>query len=440
MNPDLWMLLAFAGFLIAGVPVAFSLALAGATGILAGLSPAMLATLGTNTYNSIAKYPLIAIPLFILTGLIFERSGVALRLVRFAQALIGPRHGGLALVAVLVCMIMGGMSGSGPADAAAVAMVMLPSMTKAGYPKPFSATLIAASASTAILIPPSVALILYSIVVPGVDLRALFAAGLFPGVLAGLALLVPALIVSRRYGWEGRGWEGGMPLAGAERLRVGETFKQALPALFAPILILGGLRSGLFTPTEAAAVAVAYGVVIGLFVTRELGWRDLWSLFGEAAVISGVVMLIIALAGIFAWAGTMLGTFRHLAEWIISLSDSGVVLLVLVMLAVLAAGMLLDAISIYLIMMPILIPVMQHFEWNPVWFGILLAMNIAIGQFTPPVAVNLMVTTEVAKIHLEQTVGWALLFVVAMAGALALVAVFPEIALWLPRVLGYNVG
>lgn len=440
MSPDLWMLLAFAGLLIAGVPVAFSLGLAGAAGILAGLSPAMLATLGTNTYNSIAKYPLIAIPLFILTGLIFERSGVALRLVRFAQALIGPRHGGLALVAVLVCMIMGGMSGSGPADAAAVAMVMLPSMTKAGYPKPFSATLIAASASTAILIPPSVALILYSIVVPGVDLRALFAAGLFPGILAGLALLVPALIVSKRYGWEGRGWEGGAPVAGAERLRVGETFRQALPALFAPVLILGGLRSGLFTPTEAAVVAVAYGVVVGLFVTRELGVRDLWALFGEAAVISGVVMLIIALAGIFAWAGTMLGTFRHLAEWIISLSDSGVLLLVLIMLAVLAAGMLLDAISIYLIMMPILIPVMQHFEWNPVWFGILLAMNIAIGQFTPPVAVNLMVTTEVAKIRLEQTLGWALLFVVAMAGALALVAVFPEIALWLPRTLGYNVG
>ncbi|MGJ7459842.1 TRAP transporter large permease [Halomonas sp. MA07-2] len=435
MSPDLWMLLAFAGLLIAGVPVAFSLGLAGAVGILAGLPPAMLATLGTNTYNSIAKYPLIAIPLFILTGLIFERSGVALRLVRFAQALIGPRHGGLALVAVLVCMIMGGMSGSGPADAAAVAMVMLPSMTRAGYPKPFSATLIAASASTAILIPPSVALILYSIVVPGVDLRALFAAGLFPGILAGLALLVPALLVSKRYGWE-----GGTPVAGAERLRVGETFKQALPALFAPVLILGGLRSGLFTPTEAAVVAVAYGVVIGLCVTREIGLKDLWGLLGEAAVISGVVMLIIALAGIFAWAGTMLGTFRDLAEWIIALTDNGVVLLILIMLAVLAAGMLLDAISIYLILMPILIPVMQHFEWNPVWFGILLAMNIAIGQFTPPVAVNLMVTTEVAKIRLEQTLGWALLFVVAMAGALALVAVFPEIALWLPRTLGYNVG
>ncbi|MGV2930898.1 TRAP transporter large permease [Vreelandella venusta] len=433
MTPDIWMILAFAGFLIAGVPVAFSLALAGSVGIVAGLSPDMLATLGTNTYNSIAKYPLIAIPLFILTGLIFERSGVALRLVRFAQALIGPRHGGLALVAVLVCMIMGGMSGSGPADAAAVAMVMLPSMTKAGYPKPFSATLIAASASTAILIPPSVALILYSIVVPGVDLRALFAAGLFPGILAGLALLVPAMIVAKRYGWEGT------PVAGAETLTVRTTFRQALPALFAPVLILGGLRSGLFTPTEAAVVAVAYGTIVGLFLTKELSLRDLWELLGETAIISGVVMLIIALAGIFAWAGTMLGTFRHLAEWIIGLTDNGVLLLVLVMLAVLVAGMLLDAISIYLIMMPVLIPVMQHFEWNPVWFGILLAMNIAIGQFTPPVAVNLMVTTEVAKIRLEETLGWALLFVVAMGCALALVAIFPSIALWLPSVLGYNI-
>ncbi|MEE3110697.1 MAG: TRAP transporter large permease [Pseudomonadota bacterium] len=433
MTSDIWMILAFAGLLIAGVPVAFSLALSGAVGIVLGLSPDMLATLGTNTYNSIAKYPLIAIPLFILTGLIFERAGVALRLVRFAQALIGPRHGGLALVAVLVCMIMGGMSGSGPADAAAVAMVMLPSMTKAGYPKPFSATLIAASASTAILIPPSVALILYSIVVPGVDLRALFAAGLFPGVLAGLALLVPAMLVAKHYGWEGT------PVEGAEKLTVRGTFREALPALFAPVLILGGLRSGLFTPTEAAVVAVAYGAVVGLFLTRELTLRDVWELLGEAAIISGVVMLIIALAGIFAWSGTMLGTFRHLAEWIISLTDNGVLLLILVMLAVLVAGMLLDAISIYLIMMPILIPVMQHFEWNPVWFGILLAMNIAIGQFTPPVAVNLMVTTEVAKIRLEHTIGWALLFVVAMGCALALVAIFPSIALWLPTVLGYNV-
>lgn len=433
MSADLWMMLSFIAFLAFGVPVAFSLGLAGAVGILTGLSPDMLATLGTNTYNGIAKYPLIAIPLFILTGLIFEKSGVALRLVRFAQALIGRRHGGLAMVAVLVCLIMSGMSGSGPADAAAVAMVMLPSMTKAGYPKPFSATLIAASASTAILIPPSIALILYSIVVPGVDLRALFAAGLFPGMLAGLMLLLPAWWIARRNGWE-------PPIPDEPRPPLWDSFKEALPALFAPILILGGLRSGLFTPTEAAVVAVLYGVIVGLFVTRELKLKDLWNLSGEAGVISAVVMLIIALAGIFAWAGTLLGTFREMAEFLVSLTDNAVVMLLLVMVAVLLAGMLLDAISIYMIMMPVLIPVMQHFGWNPVWFGILLAMNIAIGQFTPPVAVNLLVTTEVAKIRLEQTVGWALLFVLTMGFALLLVAVFPEISLWLPRVLGYELG
>lgn len=432
MTADMLLIISFLLALLAGVPVAIALGLGGMIGILAGLSPDMLATLGTNTYNSVAKYPLIAIPLFILTGMIFEHAGVAASLVRFAQALIGPRHGGLAVVVVLVCLIMGGMSGSGPADAAAVAMVMLPSMKRAGYPQPFSASLIAASSSTAILIPPSIALILYSIVVPGVDLRALFAAGLFPGILAGLSLLLPAWWLARRHGWED-------PQT-TERPPLGKSFRQALPALFAPILILGGLRSGLFTPTEAAVVAVTYGVIVGTLIYRKLSLKALWQLLGEAAVTSGVVMFIIALAGIFAWAGTTLGTFTHLAESILSLSSNGWVLLGLVMLLVLIAGMLLDAISIYLILIPIVLPLMQHFGWNPVWFGILLAMNIAIGQFTPPVAVNLMVTTRIAGIRLEQTLGWTLIFVLSMALALLLVILIPGLALWLPEQLGYVVG
>lgn len=432
MSPDLLMLLVFGATMLLGVPVAFALGLGGAAGIVAGLSPDMLATLGTNTYNSIAKYPLIAIPLFILTGLIFERAGVAASLVRFAQALIGPRHGGLGLVVVLVCLIMGGMSGSGPADAAAVAMVMLPSMTRAGYPKPFSAALIASASSTAILIPPSIALILYSIVVPGVDLRALFAAGLVPGVLAGMSLLLPVWWLAKRNGWED-------PSQG-ERPPLKESFIRALPALFAPVLILGGLRSGLFTPTEAAVVAVTYGLLVGVFVYRQLSLKDIWGLLGEAGMVSGVVMIIISLAGIFAWAGTTLGTFQHLAEAMLSLSDQGWVLMILIMVLVLLAGMLLDAISIYLIITPILIPLMQHFGWNPIWFGILLAMNIAIGQFTPPVAINLMVTTQIAGIRLEKTFGWALFFMLTMLSALVLVMVFPGLALWLPERMGFVVG
>lgn len=431
MSPDFWMLLIFGLCLLIGMPVAFALGLGGAAGIIVGLSPDMLATLGTNTYNSVAKYPLIAIPLFILTGIIFERAGVAASLVNFAQALIGRRHAGLAVVAVLVCIIMGGMSGSGPADAAAVAMVMLPSMTKAGYPRPFSATLIAAASSTAILIPPSIALILYSVMMPGLDLRALFAAGLFPGILAGCSLLVPAYFLAKRNGWEATDNEPKPPLK--------ESFIKALPALFAPVIILGGLRSGLFTPTEAAVVAVTYGLILGTLVYRQLGVRELLQMFEEAARISGIVLLIISLAGIFAWAGTTLGTFTRLADVMLSISDKSWVLLLLIMLLVLLAGMLLDAISIYLILTPVLVPMIQHFGWNPVWFGILLAMNIAIGQFTPPVAVNLMVTTKVANIRLEHTFGWAMLFMVTMFSALLLVMIFPGIALWLPEYLGFAI-
>ncbi|GAA3551877.1 TRAP transporter large permease subunit [Zobellella aerophila] len=209
-----------------------------------------------------------------------------------------------------------------------------------------------------------------------------------------------------------------------------ESFDRALSALFAPVLILGGLRSGLFTPTEAAVVAVTYGLLVGIVVYRQLSLRDVWHLLGEAGMISGVVMIIISLAGIFAWAGTTLGTFTHLAN--------GWVLMMLIMVLVLLAGMLLDAISIYLIITPILIPLMQHFGWNPIWFGILLAMDIAIGQFTPPVAINLMATTQIAGIRLEKTCGWALFFMLTMLSAL--VMLFPGIALWLPERLGFVVG
>ena len=258
----------FAGLLAIGTPIAVALGLAGAAAVAAGLDLNTVAMIGTNTYASVAKYPLIAIPLFVLTGMVFERSGVAQRLVTFAQAVVGPRRGGLAIVATLVCLIMGGMSGSGPADAAAVATIMIPSMMKAGYPREFSASVIAASASTAILIPPSIALIVYSILVPGVDLRALFAAGLVPGLLAGIAVILPTVFLSRRHDF-GAAEQADRPL-------FWPSLRAATPGLMAPVIVLGGMRSGLFTPTEAASVAVAYGFFIGVLVYRNMGLADVW--------------------------------------------------------------------------------------------------------------------------------------------------------------------
>jgi C4-dicarboxylate transporter, DctM subunit len=421
----------FAVLLILGTPIAVALGLAGAAAVAVGLDLNTVAMVGANTYASVAKYPLIAIPLFVLTGMVFERSGVAARLVIFAQSIVGPRRGGLAIVATLVCMIMGGMSGSGPADAAAVATIMIPSMMKAGYPRAFSASVIAASASTAILIPPSIALIVYSILVPGVDLRALFAAGLIPGVLAGLAVILPTVFLSRKHDF-----------GAAEDMTRPEfwpSFRGAIPGLMAPVIILGGLRSGLFTPTEAASVAVAYGFFVGVLIYRNMSWNDVWSVLAESAETSAVIMIIISLAGLFAWAGSTLGAFDYAAQSILAFSDNGLVVLILVMCVLLVAGMILDGVSIYLITLPLLVPIALAFNWNLTWFGVLMAMNVAIGQFTPPVAVNLMVTARIARVPIEATVPWVLWLMLTMGIAMLLVILFPEIALWLPRVLGYRV-
>ncbi|MCG6121111.1 MAG: TRAP transporter large permease [Microvirga sp.] len=431
IDANLALLFSFIALMLIGAPIAVSLGLAAAIGILIGLDVVSLGTIGTNTYNGVAKYPLIAIPLFILTGMMFERSGVAARLVGFAQACIGPRKGGLGLVAILVCMIMGGMSGSGPADAAAVATVMLPSMVKAGYPRPFTASVIAASASTAILIPPSIALIVYAVLVPGTDLRALFAAGIMPGLLIGLSIAVPTLILSRKFGFGAD--------ESPDRPPFWPSLWRALPGLMAPVIILGGLRSGLFTPTETAVVAVFYGLFVGTVLYRTMGFRDIYEALVESAKISGVLMLIISLAGLFAWAGSTMGAFRATTQALLAVSENPWIILALIMAVLLIAGMLLDGVSIYLITLPLLVPIAQAFEWSMIWFGVIMAMNIAIGQVSPPIAVNLMVTAKIAGIPIESTFRWVFWLLLSMAVAMGLVIVFPEIALWLPRALGYRI-
>ncbi len=419
--------LGFVALMLAGVPIAVALGLA-ATVVIAHAGLGIMAV-PTSTYTGIAKYPLLAIPVFILAGLIFERSGVAGRLVQLAVALVGQRGGALGVVAVLVCMVMGGISGSGPADAAAVATVMTAGMAKAGYPRAFSASIIAAAGSTAILIPPSIAFIVYSVLVPSASVPALFAAGILPGILAGLSLMVPILVLSRRHGF-GQTVEG-------ERPRVWQSLREASWGLLAPVIILGGMRSGAFTPTEAAVVAVFYGLAVGVFVYRSIDFGGLYRLLVEAAEISAVVLLIVGLASVFAWAGSTLGAFDQLARAILALGIGEWGVMILVMLLLLFAGMFLDGVSIFLILLPILIPITLVYGWDPVWFGVLITMNIAIGQFTPPVAVNLMVTCRVAGVTMEATVPWVIWMILSMAVAMGLVIIFPDIALWIPRSLGY---
>ncbi len=428
MNALLFM--SFFVLMFAGVPLGVAMGLSATAAVL--FADLGLMSVPTSVYTGIAKYPLLAIPVFILAGMIFERSGVALRLVNFATALIGRRQGGLALAAILVCMVLGGISGSGPADAAAVATVMIPGMLRAGYPAAFSASVIAAAGSTAILIPPSIVFILYSVLVPEASVPALFAAGMIPGLLAGLALIIPVVWISARHGF------GTLENSDeAPRASFWQTLKEASWGLLAPVLILGGMRSGMFTPTEAAVVAVFYGLFVGLVIYRTLDWNAIYDVLAEAAEVSGVVLLIIALASVFAWAGSTLGAFEALGSLLIGISSNEIVVLLAVTLLLLIAGMFLDAVSILFIFVPFLLPVILHFKWDPVWFGIILTMNMAIGQFTPPMAINLMVTSRIAGIRIEDTVPWVLWLVGAMTVALLLVTFIPDLALGLPRMLGY---
>jgi len=413
--------------LFAGLPLAVGLGVASiAVLALAGFDQLAVPT---NIYAGIAKYPLLAIPMFILAGMIFERSGVAERLVRFVTAIVGEWTGSLAVVAVLVSMLLGGISGSGPADAAAVAAVMLPSMIQRGYPRGFSAGLIAASGSTAIVIPPSVAFIIYSVMVPAATVPALFAAGLFPGLIAASCLLVPAILISRRHGY-GRNFK-------AERPPLGKSLVDAVWGLMAPVIILGGLRAGIFTPTEAAVVAVAYGIFVGMVIYRSISFKGLFRLFVEAGELSAVVLMIIGIASVFAWAGNTLGVFDGAAKALVEMHSSEWLMLLSINILLLIAGMFLDAVSIFLILLPLLVPIATAMGWDLVWFGVMMTINLAIGQFTPPMAISLMITSRIAGVGMQETFRTVIWLMIAMLSGLAIMIAFPQIALWLPGRLGY---
>lgn len=376
-------------------------------------------------FANIAKVPLLAIPFFILAGAIMEKAGIAERLINFVKECVGSITGGLAIGAILVATFWGAISGSGPATVAVIGVIMIPGMVKAGYDKAFATSVVSVSSGIAIIIPPSISFIVYASIT-GASISALFAAGIIPGLIMSLCLCITAWIIAGKKGWKGEPRKG----------QFWHSLKEAFWALLSPVIILGGIYGGIFTPTEAAAVSIFYGLFVGIFVYHTIKWKVFYDLLSFSASTSAVVMILIGMGGLYAWSAQTVGLIDKAAAFLLSISDNPNIVLLFINIILLIAGMLIGGNSIFYIFIPLFIPIVTHFNWDPVWFGIMCTVNIAIGQVTPPVASNLFVGMSLSKLSMEELTPKVLPFVFASIVSLVIIAYFPELTLYLPRKWG----
>jgi C4-dicarboxylate transporter DctM subunit len=418
--------LTFLALMALGVPIGTSLGIAAVVTVYQfDLGIAML---GVNFSSGIASFPLLAIPFFVLAGVILEKAGLAASIARFFELLVGKAVGGLAMVAVMTCMFWGALSGSGPATTAAVGLILLTPMIKHGYDKHFAGATIANASDLSIIIPPSIAFIIYGNIT-SVSVSALFLAGIIPGLLTGAGTVLVAYLVSRKRGYRGLERRGT-----AKEILI--AFKDSIWAILAPVIILGGIYAGVFTPTEAAVVAVFYSLFVAAVIYRTVTWRDMIRMLVDASVTSSVIMFIVVFAGIFTWAASVVGVIDKAANFVISISPNAVVMIILINLLLLGLGMILDAISISYLIMPILIPVLAAFKIDPLWYGVIFISALAIGQATPPVGVNLFTAANLVKGDLDAIAKQAILFVIMDVVVLIILSLFPILSLYLPVLAG----
>ena len=418
----------FCGLITLSVPIGISMGIASTAALLyKGDMP--LTILAQKMFTGLDSFPLLAVPFFILAGCFMETGGISARLVRFASVLVGHIRGGLAHVVIVGTIFFSGVSGSSAADTAAIGSIMIPSMARRGYPRPLAAAIVAAAGGMGVLIPPCIIMVLYGIAA-NVSIGYLFAAGFLPGFLCGLALMIMVSVVAKR---------DGLPRETKASLR--EMLKagvDAIPPLLMPIIILGGILSGVFTATESAVVAVVYGAILSMGVYRELHLRDIPAMLVTTSRLTGMVMLVVGMSITFAWIVTVERVPQMITEWILGVTQSPWIFLVFTNILMLAVGMFIDATPAMITFTPILFPIAQKLGIDPVHFGVVMVTNLGVGFVSPPVGSCLFVASAIGEVKIDQVIKPLLPFIAVMMAALLLITYWPDMTLLIPRLLGYK--
>lgn len=402
--------------LFLSVPIGYSIGIATLLSLLIH-SDIPLLVIAQNSIAGVDSFPLLAIPFFMLAGNLMSSGGIAKRLVNFFESCIGHKTGGLGMVTVVVCMFFAAISGSAVATVSAVGAFMIPEMVSHGYNKSFSAALTAAAGTIGVIIPPSIPFVIYG-VVSGTSITDLFTAGFLPGIMMGGALMLVCYIVSKKYGYKGKSekstWQ--------ERW---VAFKDSFWAILSPVIILGGIYSGYFTPTEAAVISVVYSFIVGVFVYKELDIKGAYNSFKDTIVVNGATTFMVGLSTAFAVFLTMEQIPAMISNTIIGITDNGIVILLLINLFLLVVGMFIDNIPATIILSPILLPVVKSLGMSPVTFGIMLTMNLAIGFCTPPYGINLFVASAISKVSMENMSKQIMKMILALVIVLLLITFVP---------------
>ena len=402
------------------ISVAVSIGLAAILGIQIGNVNMLVAV--KEMFNSLNKFPLAAIPFFILAGNLMETGGISRRLVEFAKSIVGGVQGGLPMTCVLTCMIFAAVSGSSVATTFAIGAILIPALVKHGYPPNYAAALQATSAELGVIIPPSIPMILYGVAAE-VSIGELFIAGFGPGIFIGVSLMAFVHIYCRFKGWGKNDGEG--------RLSFGKATVQAGWALLMPVIILGGIYGGVFTPTEASAVAVFYALFVGMILYGEIKPRDIFPILKKSVVSSAVIMFIIANAGLFAFLLTRAGVPDAIGRWLEMVLQSPAMFLLGVNVALFIIGMFIETGAAIIVLAPILAPVAMHFGIDPVHFGLVMVVNLALGMITPPFGVNLFAACTVARLSLDQVISRLWPFVAVVLCCLMVITYVPVLSLGL---------